>query len=55
MAHGHGEHGHGGIHESPTIMLVPLVILAVLSVCGGWIGSERFDKFLAPVFHSGGC
>jgi NADH-quinone oxidoreductase subunit L len=51
-AHGHGEHGHGGVHESPAVMLVPLVILALLSVCGGWIGSERFDKFLAPVFHS---
>jgi NADH-quinone oxidoreductase subunit L len=49
--HGHGEHGHGGVHESPAIMLAPLVILALLSVCGGWIGSERFDKFLAPVFH----
>jgi NADH-quinone oxidoreductase subunit L len=48
---GHGEHGHGGVHESPKVMLVPLVILAILSVCGGWIGSERFDKFLAPVFH----
>jgi NADH-quinone oxidoreductase subunit L len=50
--HGHGEHGHGGIHESPAVMLVPLVILALLSVCGGWIGSERFDKFLAPAFHA---
>jgi NADH-quinone oxidoreductase subunit L len=48
---GHGAHGHGGVHESPAVMLVPLVILALLSVCGGWIGSERFDKFLAPVFH----
>jgi NADH-quinone oxidoreductase subunit L len=46
----HTPHGHH-IHESPKIMLVPLVILAVLSVCGGWIGSERFDKFLSPVFH----
>jgi NADH-quinone oxidoreductase subunit L len=44
-------HGHGAIHESPKVMLVPLVILAVLSVCGGWVGSERFDRFLAPVFH----
>jgi NADH-quinone oxidoreductase subunit L len=48
---GHGEHGQGGVHESPAVMLVPLVILAILSVCGGWIGSERFDKFLSPVFH----
>jgi NADH-quinone oxidoreductase subunit L len=46
-------HGHGGIHESPTIMLVPLVILAVLSICGGWVGSERFDRFLSPALHSG--
>jgi len=47
----HG-HGHGGIHESPAIMLAPLVVLAILSVIGGWIGiGDRFDKFLAPVFH----
>jgi len=46
-------HGHSGIHESPTIMLVPLVILAVLSICGGWVGSERFDKFLSPALHYG--
>jgi NADH-quinone oxidoreductase subunit L len=46
-------HGHGGIHESPTIMLIPLVILALLSICGGWAGAERFDKFLSPVLHAG--
>ncbi len=53
---GHGNHGHdshGGIHESPRVMLVPLVILAVLSVAGGWVGSARFHRFLSPVFHSG--
>ncbi len=50
--HGHGEHGHGGIHESPKVMLIPLVILAFLSIVGGWIGSERFDRFLAPTLHS---
>jgi NADH-quinone oxidoreductase subunit L len=56
--HGHG-HGHGGVHESPRVMLIPLVVLAVLSVTGGWIGvpgslggSNRFDKFLGPVFYS---
>ncbi len=47
------EHGHGGIHESPKIMLIPLAILAVLSICGGWVGSERFDKFLSPALHAG--
>ena len=51
--HGHGEHGHGGIHESPKIMLAPLVILAILSICGGWIGMERFDKFLSPALGPG--
>ena len=35
-------------HESPWSMLAPLVLLAVLSVCGGWIGIERFGAFLAP-------
>ncbi len=35
-------------HESPCSMLVPLVILAILSVCGGWIGIERFSAYLAP-------
>jgi NADH-quinone oxidoreductase subunit L len=40
------------IHESPKIMLIPLVILAVLSICGGWVGSERFDKFLSPALHA---
>jgi NADH-quinone oxidoreductase subunit L len=54
----HGGHGHGGIHESPKVMVIPLVILAVLSVVGGYVGvpgslggSNRFDKFLGPVFH----
>jgi len=54
----HAAHGHG-IHESPKVMLIPLVILAILSFIGGWVGvpgslggNNRFDKFLAPVFHA---
>ena len=35
-------------HESPRSMCVPLVILALLSICGGWIGIESFSGFLAP-------
>jgi NADH-quinone oxidoreductase subunit L len=51
-AHGHG--GHGDPHESPMVMLAPLMILAVLSVVGGWVGiGGRFERFLAPVFGSG--
>jgi NADH-quinone oxidoreductase subunit L len=35
-------------HESPRSMLIPLVVLAILSVCGGWVGIERFSAYLAP-------
>jgi NADH-quinone oxidoreductase subunit L len=42
----HNEKDH--VHESPWIMLAPLVILALLSIGGGWIGAHRFEAFLAP-------
>jgi len=50
--HGHG-HGHGEPHESPWVMLGPLVVLAFLSVVGGFVGGyqNRFEHFLAPVFQ----
>ncbi len=45
------------IHESPTSMTGPLVVLAVCSVFAGFLGwphslggSDRFAKFLEPVF-----
>ncbi|MEP6726138.1 MAG: NADH-quinone oxidoreductase subunit L [Bacteroidota bacterium] len=46
------------LHESPAAMTIPLVILAVLAVAGGWIGiPEVFMKdghwlehFLSPIF-----
>jgi NADH-quinone oxidoreductase subunit L len=54
----HAHHGHA--HESPPVMLAPLVVLALLSVVGGWIGipavmggGNHFEKFLAPVMESG--
>jgi NADH-quinone oxidoreductase subunit L len=38
------------IHESPGTMTGPLMVLAVLSVVGGWIGiGGRFERFLEPV------
>jgi len=50
-SHGHAEAGHGGPHESPMVMLVPLMILAALSLVGGLVGiGNRFEHFLAPVF-----
>jgi NADH-quinone oxidoreductase subunit L len=36
-------------HESPWSMLGPLVILALLSIGGGWIGAGHFGEFLSPV------
>jgi NADH-quinone oxidoreductase subunit L len=45
------------IHESPKTMTVPLVILAICSIGAGFLGmphslggSNRFEKFLEPVF-----
>lgn len=46
------------LHESPKAITIPLVILALLSVIGGWIGipeifmhgGHRLEGFLAPVF-----
>ena len=45
------------VHESPKSMTVPLVILAICSIGAGWLGwphslggSDRFEKFLEPVF-----
>ena len=50
------EHVEKHIHESPWAMTVPLIILAGLSVIGGWIGwpsalwgENRFERFLEPV------
>jgi len=40
---------HSHPHESPWSMLGPLVILAVLSIGGGWIGIDRFGSFLSAV------
>ena len=48
--HAAAAHGHGGPHESPAVMVAPLVILAVFAVFLGWIGAESlgnpFEKFI---------
>ncbi|MFO7257631.1 MAG: NADH-quinone oxidoreductase subunit L [Bacteroidota bacterium] len=45
------------LHESPRSMTIPLIVLAVLSVAGGWVnipevlgGGHAFSNYLAPVF-----
>jgi len=51
------EAGDSHPHDSPWSMLGPLILLAILSFVGGWIGwphglwgSDHFAAFLAPVF-----
>jgi NADH-quinone oxidoreductase subunit L len=51
---------HVHVHESPRNMTVPLMILAFLSLTGGWLafpalfgGKDYFTDFLSPVFASG--
>jgi NADH-quinone oxidoreductase subunit L len=37
-AHGHDASAHGGVpHESPWVVTLPLVLLAIPSLCAGWI------------------
>ncbi len=50
------EHTKHHIHESPNSMVIPLMILAVLSVFGGYVGvpealggSNHFHHFLEPI------
>ncbi|WP_304130761.1 NADH-quinone oxidoreductase subunit L [Ignavibacterium album] len=52
---GHDKHPH----ESPKVMTIPLIILAVLSVIGGFVGipevfsgehGNHFHNWLAPIF-----
>ena len=51
---------HVHVHESPLNMTVPLMILAFLSLTGGWVaapalwgGKDYFAEFLSPVFGAG--
>jgi len=54
------EHVKHHIHESPKIMTVPLMVLAVLSILGGYIGvpsvlggANHIHEFLLPVLGNG--
>ena len=47
------------LHESPPSMTIPLVLLAVLSLVGGWVGlphgvmwGNQLDHYLAPTLAS---
>jgi len=56
--HGHDAHGPGGpVRESPWTMTVPLGILAVLSIVGGFVGmpfqpgGHVLERWLRPVME----
>ncbi len=51
------DHHKVHVHESPKNMTVPLMMLAILSLGGGWVaaphlmgGTDHFEAFLHPVF-----
>ncbi len=61
---GHDDHGHGVPHESPTLMIAPLMILAFFSAVVGFLGvppwmhhylpflpQDTFGDFLKPAFR----
>ncbi|MSP39832.1 MAG: NADH-quinone oxidoreductase subunit L [Deltaproteobacteria bacterium] len=59
----HGEcraddHTKAHLHESPAVMTLPLIILAVGSIFTGWLGApeylwgSRWDRWLQPLFGS---
>jgi NADH-quinone oxidoreductase subunit L len=55
----HYDEHHVHVHESPKNMTIPLIVLAILSVCGGWMaapqffgGVNHFEHFLEPVLSS---
>jgi NADH-quinone oxidoreductase subunit L len=35
--HGHDDTHHGAPHESPWVITLPLVLLAIPSICAGWV------------------
>jgi NADH-quinone oxidoreductase subunit L len=53
------EHAHG-VHESPWVMLLPLILLAILATTGGFLGvpsamggHDEIGHFLEPLLGSG--
>jgi NADH-quinone oxidoreductase subunit L len=48
-----GEEVKSGLQESPLVMTIPLVLLAVGALSAGWMG-HVFHNFLAPLFTGHG-
>ena len=54
--HGHSPDGHGGTpHESPLVVTVPLILLAIPSIAAGWvIGDVVFGDYFGASIHIAG-
>ncbi len=61
-AHAHDAHGHHAlelheVHEAPSPMIIPLMVLAVGSIVAGWVGlpgwlgGSMFERWLEPIFE----
>jgi NADH-quinone oxidoreductase subunit L len=50
------EHVKAHIHESPAVMTLPLIVLAIGAIFSGWLGApeylwgSRWDQWLTPIF-----
>ena len=50
--HGHDEHAHGVPHESPWVVTLPLILLAIPSICAGWvIGDVVFGRYFGSSIY----
>lgn len=55
-----GDYPEAKVHESPSVMTIPLIVLAILSIIGGWVGipeifmkdADSFGTYLDPVFSA---
>jgi NADH-quinone oxidoreductase subunit L len=53
------EHVKAHIHESPAVMTLPLIVLAIGAIFSGWLGApeylwgSRWDHWLVPIFGAG--
>ena len=56
---GHDRDHRHGVHESPWVMIAPLVVLAIGSIVSGWVGipqilggHDKIDQFLQPAIQT---
>ena len=48
-----GKRGHGHAHESPLVMTLPMAVLALLAVFGGYLLHKKLFVFLGPAYAPG--